>query len=375
MTIEQKVMKQHLNVLKIAIPKYNRTIQPILDNVRVNAQGFQTSDMDTHIHVHTPTGMDETEDTTAPFKLIEKFVTKQKECLFDFKQQNGTLRIDSRRMKTDLKTLDSSEFPVDDFPSSTESENAFRMSLSQLRYVFDRLNGSWARYETSNVLGGVNFKYIGDILHIAATDGSRLHKVELKETFTLQHLKIDTPLRSQNGITIPGDTMNAMVKALKHYPNTTRVCGFIDPESNRIRFTVGVYDITINLLEGSYPLYQQLIPLENKNKIAFDVDTLTETLKAIAPFTNERTNIIKMSTKPGETIILAVQPDACETSTTIENISNCTQEVAFNHNWLLDALKSMSGAVQFENNGSLAPTILMDECDDFKALVMPVQIK
>ena len=133
------------------------------------------------------------------------------------------------------------------------------------------------------------------------------------------------------------------------------------------------------LIEGLYPKYQQLIPVNNDKKVIIDRCELINSIERVSVMVNDRTNVVRFNFKQNQLEIMADTPEAGRSKDYID-IEYDFDEIltAFNYKYVLDALKNMaSKKVEIEISDTLAAVIFkpQDEKDNYICLIMPVKVQ
>lgn len=366
--METKLLKDYLNILKHGTTY--RTIQPILANVLITPEKLMTTDLDLTVEVFTDTGFKS--ELTAPYKRIEQFVKPSKSNSINFTSidDNLTLKINSGEMSTELRALPAEEFPLN------KMEGEYKHLDLETEHVesITKLLSFAATYETNNVLGGINLQTRNGKLHIATTDGSRLGR----EIFNIS-------CEGDFNLTIHHNIQKVFRDILKNFKIESIDLEYSKDKQPRFIFNLGIGDrivITGRILEGQYPLYNQLIPIENQHKLSLDRKKLLQALTQLKPFTNERTNCFTFNCFNNELSASASIPDVGSTSIEIDHFHSShwdLSNISFNIAFVIDALKSFDDdTIHIETNGMLSPTIITSTGNSeqgYTHLVMPIQRK
>ncbi len=352
-----------------------RVIQPILSNILIESVGPDTlklsaTDLDFGIQTTIPAKVLEEGRTTLSAKKLAEILSKLptgREIEFEIEEAVQTARIQCGTALFDMRTLPADEFPlikqIDEQGYLEVDGKAFIRAINQTAFAA-------ASYDANNVLGGVFFQLNENGLEMAATDGSRLAR------------RIETV--SEGGMT-PQMNVSAIIpaKALQEF---LKLCSSdissqpvrLAIQDGQIAFRTPRFYVLSRLLDGQYPKYNQLIPVDNKivafaNKKAF-IDSLERT----AVMANERTHIVKLSLDRNNMSLAAQTPDVGDSKDTLEVLyDGDALNIAFNYKYVIDALKVIeSDDVRMETNGPLSPTIFRGkEENGYLCLVMPVQVK
>ena len=240
------------------------------------------------------------------------------------------------------------------------NKNEFSKAIKQVIFAV-------SQQETQGVLTGVCFNIKNNILELATTDGNRLTRVQKEISTSVE------------------DLINFIVPA-KTLAEVQRISSLVDDENitlkiqdNKIIFEFANLIFQSRLIEGSYPKYQQLIPVNNDKKVIVDRCELVNSIERVSVMVNDRTNVVRFNFKQNQLEIMADTPDAGRSKDYID-IEYDFDEIltAFNYKYVLDALKNMEAKkVEIEISDTLAAAIFkpQDEKDNYICLIMPVKVQ
>src|SRR5262249_6926393 len=134
------------------------------------------------------------------------------------------------------------------------------------------------------------------------------------------------------------------------------------------------------LLEGPFPNYRPVIPVDNKNKLTVERDALSQATKRVAILSNSLTHQIKFGVRP-DTVALSVStPDLGEAAEeVVAAYTGEEMDIGFNANYLTEILKSMSSndvefALGRPDNAVIIRQAQEKDGDEFFALLMPLRV-
>jgi DNA polymerase-3 subunit beta len=135
-------------------------------------------------------------------------------------------------------------------------------------------------------------------------------------------------------------------------------------------------------VEGNYPAYNSVIPVNNPNKLTVDRVEFYNTLKRVSVFSNQASNLVKLALTPTEMVVSAQDVDFAISA--VERIKcqyeGQEMEIGFKSTFLLEILSNLSSTeVQVELSdptraGILLPAETEIEEEDVLMLLMPMMI-
>ncbi|HVZ95055.1 MAG TPA: DNA polymerase III subunit beta [Phycisphaerales bacterium] len=267
--------------------------------------------------------------------------------------------------------------PIPEFPHKDPKAASFAINADTLRQLVDRTAFSTARETSRYAINGVLFNRQGRKIEMVATDGRRL---------ALARGTIE-------GAGGAGDENRSCIIPTKALTLLSRIIS--DPEStvrvaitdNQAIFAIDEDDapgagtmLASNLVEGSFPPYEEVIPKDQDKKATFDVDKLSSAVKRAALLTNEESRGVKMAFNTGKESKLRLSSRApemgeAEIDVGMESYEGSDIEIGFNPAFLTDALRVIAEPkITFEMKAPNKPG-LMRSGNDFLYVVMPVSLQ
>ncbi len=311
-------------------------------------------------------------------KLRQIVGAEEGEATLTLESEGDALHI--RGMDAHFKVLGypAADFPpLPDFRTIVESGGA-----DKLRAVMTHPAGSLSELvsktlfatakETSRYsINGVLFKRDGKRLEMVATDGRRL---AIARTNLAGGEKDAKPV----SCIVPVKALNVLQRMVHDNEENVQI-GITE---NQILFSFGTAAspgrvvLTSNLIEGTFPPYEDAIPKDFDKKVTFDRDVLLSAVRRAALLTNEESKGVKMTfhgrTKKVE--VASRAPEMGESTITVDLTSyeGDPIDIGFNPNFLLDALKVLPESdVVMELKASSKPGVIRSGTE-FTYVVMPV---
>jgi DNA polymerase-3 subunit beta len=204
----------------------------------------------------------------------------------------------------------------------------------------------------------------GPGLRMVSTDGHRLSIVARPME--------KTPLGDE-GVIIPRKGL-IEVKKLLEGENEPAAIGYA--ESSAV-FQRGNVTLTMRLVDGRFPDYQQVIPGSHNREVVLARAALQGALKRTSLVAPDKAQGVKIEVEPGRLLLSANNPDLGEAREEIEaQFDGEPLVIGFNFRYLLDVLSVLEDEhVVLELSDDLSPGVMYGKgSEGYKAVIMPMRI-
>jgi DNA polymerase-3 subunit beta len=187
---------------------------------------------------------------------------------------------------------------------------------------------------------------------LIATDGHRLSCVP-------------SPLNVDAEIIIPIESIPTICAALDG-PAT------IGSDNGSITVTCGPVVLRTRAVDGKFPNYRQVIPAR-REPTTFSRASMLAAVKAVAPFANPKTSVLRLSVSDEKMELYAADPENGEAATQVECVGADSAPIGVNHHYMTEALGAIRcEEVEIEMDGPLSAVVMRD--GDAVHVVMPMRI-
>lgn len=361
-TLTQSDLNEAIQIVQKAVS--SRSILPVLTGVLFKAEnGFldlYATDLELSIRSAVSATIVQEGSAVIPARLLGEIVKNLPDARIEIvvDDKNGTVRLAGSSSVFELRSYAPADFPK--FPTIAK-ESATVVNGKVFSDVVRHVIKAVSRDETRPVLSGALMTTEKGRLRMVATDSYRL---------SIKEAAVEGVGANPQSAIIPGRSLDEVA----------RICGDRDIEiglaANQAYFNLGETVVVSRLIEGQFPNYQQLLPSDCELRVKFVRNELIATLKRVALLA-QTNSLVKMKVSGGDVEVSAMAQDV---GSAIERLAAQVDgegmEVAFNANYLLDGLQSISeDEVLLELNSPLKPGLLKPvEKQDFIYLVMPVRI-
>ncbi|PKB70004.1 MAG: DNA polymerase III subunit beta [SAR202 cluster bacterium Io17-Chloro-G5] len=359
----------------------NRATLPVIHNVLLNVDQsmLQLSATNLEIAMTTWVGakIEEEGSITVPARLLSEFVNSLPNDPINLQLDDGSglLEISSGSSKAHINITDASEFP----PIPTVDDGiAAEVDPLVLRSAITRVAFAAATEESRPVLTGVELKLDGSKFTMAAADGFRL---------AVHHGVLLKPVTEEMSVIIPARTMNELNRLISDREEPVEI--LMTPAKGQVMFRIrggDTVEIVSQLLQGTFPNYEQLIPQSYTTRAVMDLPTVLRAARTASIFARDGSNIIRMhlmpaeaDTEPPKVEISARSEEVGDNEDTVDldEIEGEEGKIAFNSRYLLDVLSVLEkGKIALETTTSSSPGVFKPtDSDDYIHVVMPMFVQ
>jgi DNA polymerase-3 subunit beta len=343
-----------------------RQTLPILGNVLFKSSGgdLTLSATDLEIEMVSSVVSESTDDfqvTIPARKLLDICKALPESSTINFNIEENKVTLTSGRSRFSLATL-----PASDFPSLDEIavQQSFSLQQKQFKSLFDRTSFAMAQQDVRYYLNGILMEMSPAGIKLVATDGHRLALSEVKlEGATLDERQIIVPRKAVLELSRLLDVSDALVNC--------------ELSQSHLRVETGSLIFTTKLIDGKFPDYQRVIPVDGNKILEVQRDTLKQAMSRIAILSNEKYRGIRLSLSEGNLSIQANNPDQEEAEEELQvDYSETEMEIGFNVTYLIDVLNVLgSEKVQIKLKDSNSSAIMSDSEDESSLyVVMPMRL-
>ncbi len=370
LSIERATLLKAVSQAQSVVERRN-TI-PILANVLIEAEGasvsFRATDLDIEVVDRAPAMVERAGATTVSAVMLHEIVRKLPDgalvSLTD-DQRTGRLTVEAGRSTFALATLPREDFPV---MASSEYQTNFSAKAGDLRRLFEKTKFAISTEETRYYLNGV-YMHVADspegrMLRCVATDGHRLARV-------------DAPLpegaAGMPGVIVPRKTVNELRKLLED--DAADIA--ISVSETKVRFATAEMALTSKVIDGTFPDYSRVIPLNNTKRMEVDASDFAKAVDRVATVSSERARAVKMTLEEDRLTLTVNSPESgMAQEELVVAYGDERLEIGFNAKYLLEIASQIdreNAVLMFNASGDPA---LVREGSDTSAVyvVMPMRV-
>jgi len=359
----------------------SRATLPVTQNVLLSADQSMLKMSATNLEIAMTTwvgAMIEKEGSiTVPARLLTEFVNSLPNDKIDLEldQGSGLLQISSGTSNAHINITEASEFP----PIPTVDDGvAAEVDPLVLKSAITRVAFAAATEESRPVLTGVEMKLEDSNFTMAAADGFRL---------AVHHGALLKSVSEPMSMIVPARTMTEVNRLIGEREEPVEI--LMTPAKGQVMFRVrggDTVEIVSQLLQGTFPNYEQLIPQSYTTRAVMDLPTVLRAARTASIFARDGSNIIRMhlmpaaaDTEPPKVEISARSEEVGDNQDLVDldEIEGEEGKIAFNSRYLLDVLAVLEkGKVALETTTSSSPGVFKPtDSDDYIHVVMPMFVQ
>lgn len=367
-TIEKNILLESLNNVTKAISIKN--VIPVLNGIKfeLNSEGLYLTASDSDLTIKSfikrekIKTVEQEGNIVIQSKYINEIIRKLPDDIINIGVIDGLkVMIKSKNTQFNLNCLNVDDYPQINLEYQKDpviiNGNLFKNIIKQTSFAI-------STQESRPLLTGINFKLMGNIMDITATDSYRL----AKKTISLKEF-----IKNEINITIPGNNINELDKIINDdEPIEMHIF------SNKVLFIYKNITFQTNLLSGTYPNTNNLIP--DNFAIIFNTN-LSEYYSAVDRASlltqNKEKNIVKMESKDNKLVIssFASEIGRVEEVINIEKNDGSNIGISFSAKYMMEALKTFDdNELTILLNSEVKPIVIKSAKDEtLIQLILPIK--
>jgi DNA polymerase III subunit beta len=355
--VSRKQLANALSNIERIVP--SRSSNPNLSLVKLElADGVLTlsgSNLDIDIRAAIAVDTQDQGSWALPAQVFSQVVRALPGELVELSFETAELELQSGAYATKLQLVDAS-LPELTFPQSYPGSFAgekLSAALSHVRYA-----AAVAEYQA--IFRGVRLEFDDRHVRAVATDGFRLAYYHLDEVSGLD-----------GNIVLPARSVDELTKVLGESEVK------LELSDSQLSLATGPYKLNLNLMEGTFPDYQRVIPAEFPVSVVTSAKELLEGVQRVALMADRTANNrVDLFVRGGAVQIMAegAYGRSQEALNVAQEGSESEIALAYNADYLLSALRPIGGDVRFSFSGPTSPSVLSSLQDpSYLAMVVPLR--
>lgn len=345
---------------------------PILDNflfiIEKGTLTISSSDLETTMITHIPVESKASGKVAVQAKILL-------DTLKTFPEQPLTFSIDEKthqvEISSDYGKYKLSGFDADEFPKMPVASDTSTLSVSSqtMLQAISKTIFATGNDELRPVMSGVFCQLSKDDITFVATDAHKL----------VRYKRGDAKSSNEAAFILPKKPLTLLKNILTNTDNEIK----IRYNNTNAFFEIDNTTLICRLIDGRYPNYEAVIPVDNPNKLTIDRQQFLNAIRRVGIFSSKTTHQVKLKITGSELQLNAEDVDfsneATERLTCQYNGED--MEIGFNVRFLADMLSNLDSTdVTIEMSapnraGIITPSVEGRKInEDILMLVMPVML-
>ena len=369
----QENLKKGLDIVNRAVA--TRTTLPITQSVLLVAEEsrlkLSATNLEIALSCWVGAKVEEDGAMVVPARLLSEFVSGLPNDKLDLTTtgQRNQMELKCARIEARIAGQNPEDFPP--IPEVGEG-STWKIDPEVLRKALSRVVFAAATDESRPVLTGVYTEIEGDTMTLAAADGFRL---------AVHTLPVSPPAAEKVSVIVPSRAYNELNRLLTDQDDPVEVT--ISAAGTQLMFHLKNADMMSQLIQGTFPNYQQLIPKSYVTRSVVDVAEFLRATRLATVFARDGSGIVRLQmnsngAEPGRIVVSARSEEIGDNVDEIDAaVEGDPAKVAFNSRYLADVLAELgSGQVALETTSPSSPGVFHPVgSDDYTHVVMPMFVQ
>lgn len=373
-TVLQTNLAHGLGIVSRAVSP--RTTLPVLGNILVATDEgrlrLSATNLEMGITCWIGAKIEEDGSTTVPARTFADLVNTLpgEQVALNLDPNTQMLNVRSGTSTNDIKCIDAQEFPPLPVP---DMEGALQINVMDFKEMIQQVVFAASVDEARPVLMGVLMKVDGDQITLAAADGFRL---------SVRKATLSSPVDRPVSAIIPA---RALAELARIASDGDQMIYMVFPkERGQVVFRLKDVELSSQLIDGTFPDYEQIIPRGYKSRTLVSTAALLKACKQAEIFAREGSNVVRLNIKtgsnemePSEVEISAQSEETGSNETIVEaTVDGVGLLIAFNVKFLREVLEVIKTPnVAIETTAPNAPGVVRPVGDDsFLHVIMPMHL-
>jgi DNA polymerase-3 subunit beta len=369
----QEALARGLGIVGRAVAA--RSPLPITSHVLIASDGGRLKLAATNLEITMicwiDANIDEEGQVAVPARLLADFVNTlpNDRISLTVAPRSRQVRLACARNEASISGLDADDFPaapvVDDGVSVDLDPKGLRQAIAQTVFAA-------ATDDSRPVLTGVDTRFDGDLLSLAASDGFRL---------SVYKLPLNEAVAEPAEIVVPARALSELNRLLAEEEEDVTLR--TNAAKTQVLFRLKNVEMIAQLIQGTFPNFSQLIPPSSSSTAIIPVEEFLRETRIASVFARDGSGIIRLIVTPGEGGMhgrLSISAKAEELGDNEGEIDVTVigdgVKIAFNGKYLQDVLQTLAGEVKMETTGPSSQGVFKLVGDDrYTHVIMPMFVQ
>lgn len=307
-----------------------------------------------------------------PARLLSEFINSLPNERIDMSllPRQRILSLRCARFEARINGMDAEDFPP--IPLLDEA-STISLDPAELHSAITQVVFAAATDDTRPVLTGIHFRLEGNQVTLAAADGFRL---------AIRKLPLVTPVAEKMELIIPARSLAELNRLLGDETEPVQLA--ISAAKNQVLFRLKNVVMVSQLIQGTFPNYNQLIPQSYQSRAVVTVADFQRAARTASIFAKDGSGIIRLQITPGAELSpgrMAISARAEEYGDNMGEIDATVDgegaKIAFNSIYLMNVLGVIDEEeVALETTSPSSPGVLRPVgSENYLHVVMPMFVQ
>ncbi len=373
-TVLQENLAHGLSVVSRAVSP--RSTLPVLANILIASDEgrlrLSATNLELGITCWVTARIEREGSTTVPARTFGDLVNTLPgdQVLLSLDHATQTLNVRGGTSTNDIKCIDAQEFPPLPVP---DLSGAVQLNVADFREMIQQVAFAASSDEARPVLMGVLVQVEKDKLTMAAADGFRL---------SVRKANLSSAAPGPLSVIVPARALTELARVATD--GAESISMVVPKGRGQVLFHVKDVEVVSQLIDGTFPDYQQIIPRSYKSRTLVSTAALLKACKQAEIFAREGSNVARLNIKTAngdlkasEVEISAISEETGKNETIVEaTVDGSGVLIAFNVKFLREALEVIrTPNVVLETSAPNAPGVVRPVGDEnFLHVIMPMHL-
>ena len=367
--IKRDILLKSLNFVQGVVEKKNTL--PILSNVLLelknNALSIIATDLDLIFYekIEEIKIINEGSTTTSAAVLYDilRKISSNSNLKFELKNENK-LSLKSENSDFNLLCL-----PTDNFPSFSDNFDGQEIELENSKFLklLNKTRISISNDDTRHYLNGI-------FLHLTEANGRNFLTGVATDSHRLSSSSLEiTNLENFSSIILPRKTVFQLCTLLSEIPEKLKM----QINENKIKFSFGKVKLISKVIDGKFPDYKKVVPLDNKKVLEVSSKEFVDSIERVTSVSLDRKEGVKLNISKNDVQLSVNSANSGEGNEKINAKFNSENiNISFNSKYLLDIASEIEDKnIRMNFKDSISPVLIEDVSDrNSYYVIMPMKI-
>lgn len=363
-TFNRIALQEALALVGPVVPA--RTPKPILSCLRITADKEQVRVCATDLEVGincpiTQVQVEQPGDVVISAGRLSAIVRESADEVLSLEAAEATCHITGADSHFTIYSQEPSQYPQ---VPSFDGKPHIELDLALLQEAIDKTLFAVARESSRYAINGILWEAAGKKLLLIATDGRRLAKCRIGLASAAKEPSFERAI-------VPAKAM----ALLQRLPVGDKETVAIRLGENRLVAQCAGVVLSSNLVEGSFPKYEDIIPTDYDKKLILNTAAVLSAVRRAALLTNEESKGIRISVEKDALLFTGRAPETGDARIDMPiDYKGEPIEIGFNPQFLIDVLRVLkSEEFELELGQSDRPGLIKSG-PNFLYLIMPINL-